>query len=128
MNARREITVQALEHPRGWIMLRFRLEMQPGAYLRTTLMLNTGRPQSVIGARTAAFLASMDIAERLDRRRFRIRAPRTEEGDPLPDITARLSAGPPLLGVDGMLGWDYFRQFAEVRIAPDTLRFVFVLR
>ena len=128
MNPAREVIVQALEHPRGWVMLRVRLALQSGVFLQTTFMLNTGRPQSVIGARTAGFLASLDIVEPLDRRRYRIRAPRTEDGEPLPDITARLSAGPALLGVDGMLGWDYLLQFAEVRITPGTLRFTFVLR
>jgi len=68
------------------------------------------------------------MAEQLDGRRFRIRAPRTNDDELLPDITVRLSAGPALLGVDGMLGWDYLLQFAEVRIAPEALRFTFVLR
>jgi hypothetical protein len=128
MNASREIVVQALEHPRGWIMLRFRLALELGIFLRMSFMLNTGRPLTVISARTVAFLASLDMAEQLDSRRYRIRAPRTDDGDPLPDIIARLSAGPALLGVDGMLGWDYLLQFAEVRITPDDLSFTLMLR
>ena len=128
MNPAREVVVQAIEDPRGWVMLPLRLALQPGIFLQTTFMLNTGRPQLVIGARAAEVLASLDIAERLDRRRYRIRAPRTEDGDPLPDIDVRLSAGPALLGVDGMLGWGYLLQFAEVRVTPGALRFTFVLR
>jgi len=128
MNRGREVDVQALEHPRGWIMLRLRLAVEPRIFLRMTFMLNTGRPQSLIGAKTVAFLASLDMAEQLDGRRFRIRAPRTDDDELLPDITVRLSAGPTLLGVDGMLGWDYLLQFTEVRITPDALRFAFVPR
>ena len=88
-------------------------------------MLNTGRPLSVISPNTERSLSALGLVEQLGDRQYRLPGLHVN-GDRLPDLIVRASAGPALLGVDGMLGWDYLEQFTEVRIAPGTLRITLI--
>jgi hypothetical protein len=125
MTGGRDISLEGRRHPRGWVRLLLRASLQPGLFWQIDLMLNTGRPQSVVSPTTRNALAALGLIEPNGTGRFRI--PRVRVGDDLlPDLHVRVSAGPALLGVDGMLGWDYLERFAEVRIEPRTLRITFV--
>jgi hypothetical protein len=116
-----EVVVQCLQHPRGWVMVPLQLPLQPGTFWGFRPVLNTGRPLSVISSNTERAISALGLVERLGARQYRIPGVRVN-GDRLPDLIVRASAGPALLGVDGMLGWDYLEQFTEVRIEPGTLR------
>lgn len=52
MTPRPELTLQAIRHPRGWLMLGLTVPLLPRTPWRLDLTLNTGRPQSVISPRT----------------------------------------------------------------------------
>ena len=125
MTAAREVVVQAKGHPRGWVILPFRLPLQHGAHWELYLMLNTGRPRSVLSAMTERALHSLDLIERISVNQYRIGNVHTDD-KPLPDFIVRVSAGTTLLRVDGMLGWDYLRNVAEVRLDARALRITFV--
>lgn len=84
------------------------------------LMLNTGRPESVLGSSLCRALAALDLLAPLAAGRYILRGAEAA-GQPLPDVTVRASAGPALLGIDGMIGLDFLEQFAEVRLRTDAL-------
>ncbi len=88
-------------------------------------MLNTGRPRSALSAMTERALHSLDLIERISVNQYRIGNVHTDD-KPLPDFIVRVSAGTTLLRVDGMLGWDYLRNVAEVRLDARALRITFV--
>jgi hypothetical protein len=121
-----EIAVQCRRHPRGWVVVPLQLPLQPGAFLSFEPILNTGRPRSVISPNTERSLSALGLLEPIGARQYRIPGLHVD-GDRLPDMIVRASAGPALLGLDGMLGWDYLRQFDEVRIEPRTLRVTFAV-
>ena len=125
MTAGRELTVEARRHPRGWIMVPLILPILPAASWDLFLMLNTGRPLSVLSMRTRNVLLATGLLEPRSGNLYRLRAPRLA-GEPLPENVARASAGPDLLGVDGMLGLDFLDLFAEVRLDTRSLRLTLV--
>jgi hypothetical protein len=47
-------------------------------------------------------------------------------GQPIPDVEVRVGRAATLLHVDGILGFDFFRMFPEIRF--DTRTFVMTLR
>ena len=42
------------------------------------------------------------------------------KGQAIPDLTVRVSAGPAMLGVDGIIGESFFSQFASVTWVPGS--------
>ena len=121
MSAGHELTIQARRHPHGWLMIPVALPLLPGAFWELRLMLNSGRPQSALNARLGAVLAAAGAVERFGGTAYRLNRP-TVQGQALPPLVLRVSAGPGLLGLDGMLGLDFLDQFAEVQLDMRALR------
>ena len=79
------------------------------------LMLNTGRPQSALSPRTFRLLTTLGHVTQRTGPRVVIRGARI--GDMrLTDFPMRLSAGPSLLGLEGIIGLDFLEQYAEARL------------
>ena len=125
MTPGREITIEAIRHPRGWLMLWLMVPLIPGTPWRLNLMLNTGRPQSVISPRTRDALLVFGVLRQRGRNAYILQGAHAA-GEPFADLPLRLSAGPALLGVEGMLGVDCLDLFAEVRLDTRSLRLTLV--
>jgi hypothetical protein len=89
------------------------------------LILNTGRPQSVIGPKIRDALLALDVLEQRTRITYVLVGAQVE-GRSLPHLPVRVSAGPALLAVEGMLGLDFLDLFAEVRLDTRSLRLTLV--
>ncbi|MGH2584290.1 MAG: hypothetical protein ACRDJE_05195 [Dehalococcoidia bacterium] len=120
-----EISVQTWRHPRGWIIVPLLFPLSGRVPWNVDRMLNTGRPQSCLGQRARDALAAMGHITPSTRTAFTLHNARLG-GVRLPDIAMRLSAGPTLLQLEGMLGLDFLEQFAEVRFDVRTLRLTLV--
>jgi len=116
----RELSIQAIRDPRGWLVIHLMLPLIPRTRWRLDVMLNSGRPQSVISRTSRDRLVVLDLLRHESGDRYRL-AGAEADGQPLPDFPLRLSAGPALLGVEGMLGLDFFDQFVRVCLDTDPL-------
>jgi hypothetical protein len=85
------------------------------------LVLNTGRTQSVLSRSMLAAMRALGLFGAQAGPLYVLRQP-TADGVPLPDLPLRESAGPGMLGVDGMLGLDFFDRFADACISTSALR------
>ena len=119
--ANNEIIATLLRHPRGWLILPVTVPLVRQAGLDVYLMLNTGRPQSAISRDTLRFLTVLGHITSTTGSHFVLGNARLGN-TALPEIPVRLSAGPGLLGLEGMLGLDFLEQFAEVRLDFTALR------
>jgi hypothetical protein len=117
----RELAIQAHRHDRGWVMISVSVPLQPGVGWQLGMMLNTGRPQSVLSRPLGNVLSSLGLLHRRGRGQYVLRDP-AADGQPLPGMVLRLSAGPALLDLDGMIGLDVLDQFTEVRLNTHSLR------
>jgi hypothetical protein len=120
-----DVTAEMLRHPRGWFVVRLVLPLIGQLPWDLFLMLNTGRPYSAISPATYIRLADLGLVAPRAGSRVVIRNARLG-GAPLHDISMRVSAGPALLGMEGMLGLDFFEQFAEARFDFQALRLTLV--
>lgn len=84
-------------------------------------MLNTGRPYSALSRTTCATLAALGQVTPVAGSRCLIHSARLGTTTLL-NIPMRLSAGPALIGLEGMLGLDFLERFAEVRFHFPSLR------
>ena len=125
MSTDRELTIQAHRHDRGWVMIPLIVPLQPGVGWQLELVLNTGRPQSVLSRSLGNALSSLGLLHQRDRRQYVLRDP-VADGRPVRGLVLRLSAGPALLDLDGMIGLDFLDQFAEVRLNTRSLRLTLV--
>jgi hypothetical protein len=89
------------------------------------LVLNTGRTQSVLSRSMLAAMRALGLFGAQAGPLFVLQQP-TVDGALLPDLTLRESAGPGMLGVDGMLGLDFFDRFAEACISTHALRLTLI--
>jgi hypothetical protein len=116
-----EVIVETIRHPRGWIVVPVTLTLADLLPWKLELVLNTGRPWSALSRTTYTTLAALGQATSVTGSRCVIR--NAQIGTTLiSDIPMRLSAGPGLLGLEGMLGLDFLERFAEVRYHFPTLR------
>src|SRR5688572_28692963 len=97
-----EIVIQTRKHRRGWLMITHAAPFHTGIYVPLRTILNTGRPQSVVSVSVASMLIMAGVAEQQTVRQLLLTGVRVE-GQPLPAFQVRASAGPALMGVDGML-------------------------
>lgn len=125
MSTDRELTIQTHRHDRGWLMIPLSVPLQPGVGWQLDMMLNTGRPQSVLSRPLGNALLSLGLLQRRDRQHYVLRDP-LADGRPFPSLMLRLSTGPALLDLDGMIGLDFLEQFAEVRLNTRSLRLTLV--
>jgi hypothetical protein len=120
-----DVMVEMRHHPRGWLAVRLVLPLVGQLPWDVDLMLNTGRPHSAISPRTHATLVDLGLVAPHAGSRVVIRNARLG-GAPLHDIPMWVSAGPALLGIEGMLGLDFFEQLAEARLNFQALRLTLV--
>lgn len=81
-------------------------------------MLHTGRPLSYLSQRVYDVLHALDTADEIGGF-YRVRNFHMG-GQRVPDLIARVSMGPALLGFDGFLGLQFLEQFRLVCRARDT--------
>ncbi len=120
-SAGNDVTAEMSRHPRGWLVVRFALPLVGLIPWELDLMLNTGRPYSAISRTTYATLAALGQVTPASDSRCLIHSARLGT-TMLSNIPMRLSAGPALLGLEGMLGLDFLELFAEVRFHFPSLR------
>jgi hypothetical protein len=121
MTAGRELTLPLVRHPHGWRLLRLTVPLLDRTPWHLDLTLNTGRTQSVLSRSMLAAMLALGLFGAQAGPVYVLRQP-TAAGAALPDLPLRESAGPGLLGLDGMLGLDFFDRFAEACISTHTLR------
>jgi hypothetical protein len=120
-SAGNEVTAEMSRHPRGWLIVRLALPLVGQIPWELNLMLNTGRPYSALSRTTYATLAALGQVTSATGSSCLIHSARLGTTT-LSNIPMRLSAGPALIGLEGMLGLDFFEQFAEVRFQFPPLR------
>jgi hypothetical protein len=113
--ANSDVTVDIIRHPRGWYVVALTVPLAGQMTFEVHLMLNTGRPQSAISLGTLRLLRAVGFIAQDAGPRFVIRDARLGNVR-VADIPMRLSAGPRLLDVEGMLGLDFLEQYAHARI------------
>jgi hypothetical protein len=122
MTAVREIVLPLTGHPHGWLLLPVAVySAVTGTPWELRLVLNTGRTQSVLSRSMLAAMRALGLFGAQSGPLFVLRQA-TVDGALLPDLPLRESAGPGLLGVDGMLGLDFFGCFADACISTGALR------
>jgi hypothetical protein len=125
VSAEHEVAIQVRKHSRGWLLVPVRVPLLPGSVWELKLMLNTGRPQSAIDARLGTVLAAAGLIEPLGGAAYRLNRP-IVQGQALPPLVLRVSAGPSLLRLDGMLGLDFLDQFAGMHLDMRSLRLTLI--
>jgi hypothetical protein len=114
-NDSERLTIRTSRHPLGYILVSF--DFGPPWVLQ--LMLHTGRPLSYVSYASYALLEAFGHIDTLGQDLYRLRGLRM--GDHLaPDIVARVSIGPSLLGFDGLLGLQFLGQFSRVEFERDS--------
>lgn len=89
------------------------------------MLPNPAARRSIISPRALEDLQTRGLASSHDARRFLVRDLRIA-GQPIPDLEVRVSAAMVRLGVDGILGLDFFEQFELVQWHPRTRRVILV--
>ena len=126
MTAGREFVLPLRSHPHGWLVLPVAVHSAlTGTLWDLELVLNTGRTQSVLSRSMLAAMRALGLFGAQSGPLFVLQRP-TVDGAPLPDLPLRESAGPGLLGLDGMLGLDFFDRFTEACISTRALRLTLV--
>jgi hypothetical protein len=101
-------------HPRGWLMV----PVTVCGVWNGDFILNTFRPRSTVSAMTATVLNGFACMGHQGGRDYVLRGLMIGGGR-LPDLEAQVSAAATLLGVEGMLGLNFLRQFARVEFDVD---------
>jgi hypothetical protein len=83
------------------------------------LMLNTGRPLSVISLDLRNRLSAFGYLDEIAPGFYRMRDV-LMDSQPAPPLIARASQGPALLGFQGMLGLQFLDGFRQIRFDRDT--------
>jgi hypothetical protein len=125
MTAGRELIVPLDQHPHGWRTLRLTVPLFDRTPWDLDLMLNTGRTQSVLSRSMLAAMRALGLFGAQSGPVYVLRQP-TASGVPLPDLALRASAGPGMLGLEGMLGLDFLDRFTEACISTQALRLTLV--
>ena len=126
MTAGREIVLPLRSHPHGWLVLPVAVHASlTGTPWELELVLNTGRTQSVLSRSMLVAMRALGLFGAQAGPLFVLHRP-TVDGALLPDLPLRESAGPGMLGVDGMLGLDFFGRFADACIGTSALRLTLV--
>ena len=105
-----EITVQLILDSSGrWHIL----PLAVGDDVLLEMIPNPGFPRSVINQRVRDDLVARGVVIAESRRALTLRDLRIE-GHPIPDVTVRVAPITRILGVDGILGFDFFEHYAGV--------------
>ena len=115
-----EIEVDCDIHPSGhWITLGIAV----GAELVDPYMvLDSASPVSVISPGARDELERQGLLPSSNQRNDYLLTHLSVQGQPLPDITVRVLPRLTRLGVDGLLGLDFFQMFEEVCFRTQSLR------
>ena len=109
------VSAGLIRHPRGWLVVRLSVPMVRDSLIDLYLMLNTGRPHSALSVPIYRMLDALGHLRPSGGTGVVMRNARLGRVA-MPDIPMRLSAGPALLGLEGMLGLDFLALFAEARL------------
>lgn len=104
-----EYSVQTLRHARGWIVV----PVVAGGMFTIRFVLNTGYLISAVNSRAQAVLAVMGLLDPIGGRLHSLRNLTLAE-QPLPDLEVRATPALGLIGVEGILGLNFLRQFDDV--------------
>jgi len=122
MTAGRELVLELRRHPHGWLILPLTVSFFfGGTPWELELALNTGRTQSVLSRSMLTAMRALGLFGTQPGPSYMLRQP-TAGGVPLPDIAVHASAGPGMLGLDGMPGLDFIDRFTEACISTTALR------
>jgi hypothetical protein len=110
-------------HPRGWVMV----PVTVCGIWNGNFILNTFRPRSTVSAMTATVLNGFECIGHQSGRDYVLRGLMIG-GERLPELDAQVSAATTLLGVEGMLGLNFFRQFSSVHLDVDQRTLTLELR
>lgn len=121
----RALMVQTWRHRQGWIIVRFGLPFSDNLPWPLDLMLNTGRPRTAVSASTRDALTALGHVDEIGRNVVRLHGLQLG-GEPVPPLIVQVSAGPALLGLEGMLGLDFLDRYAEVRFDTRALRLTLI--
>ncbi|HEY8836564.1 MAG TPA: hypothetical protein VIO16_02575 [Dehalococcoidia bacterium] len=83
------------------------------------LVLHTGRPLSYLSVATYEGLSRAGAIDHIGRGIYRIQQLSMSE-QRVPDLLVRVSAGPGILGFDGLLGLQFLQRFSRVCAERDT--------
>jgi hypothetical protein len=103
------IATQTRTHQRGWLIVTFTV----GALSALDCVVNPGYPVSAISLGTRDVLGALGHLEHTGGRLYRL-LDLSLEGQALPNLHVRSSPAVDLLGVEGVIGLNFFRQFREV--------------
>ena len=120
-SAGNDVTAEMVRHPRGWLIVSLPLPLTGQSPWDLNLMLNTGRPYSALSRITYTTLAALGQVTPATGSSCLIHSARLGT-TMLSNIPMRLSAGPALIGLEGMLGLDFLERFTEVRFHFPSLR------
>jgi len=86
---------------------------------RFELMLNTGRPVSVVSLELRDRLDAFGALDQISPQFYRVRGVRMD-GQLAPQLIVRASSGPRLPGFQGMLGLQFLESFRQIHFDRDT--------
>lgn len=111
------VAIRTLRHQNGYILIPVTLG-QNKTYT-FDLMLNTGRPISYLSPAIYALLEALGHIEGGANSTYVVKD-LLMGGRSVPDLIARVSRGPSLLAVDGMLGLHFLAQFRFIESERDS--------
>lgn len=112
-----KVAIRTLRHQNGYILIPVTLGQNK--IYTFELMLNTGRPISYLSPAIYALLEALGHAVGGPNNHCIVRDV-FMGGVPVPGLVARVSRGPSLLAVDGMLGLHFLAQFRFIESERDS--------
>lgn len=122
-----ELRFRASSHPRyGWLLIRLQVG-EPPEDLVFDMAVSTLTPVSALSVAARNVLVTKGHITTLPQRadRYRLRDLQIE-GHRFPDLEVGVSRFAGRAGVDGLLGLNFFQQFADVRLHVPDLEFTLV--